>query len=88
MNILPIDTTFEQTLQIDSINVMPSNYGNAEVSVYCYFPNLKQLYVYFMSMDVYKRMDVTTFYGYLKTVYHLPIEPSDIVEAETVKCPF
>lgn len=88
MNILPIDTTFSQTLQIDSINVMPSNYGEAQVSVYCYFPNLKQLYVYFMSMDVYNRIDVSTYYGYLKTVFHLPVEASDIIEAESVKYPF
>lgn len=87
MNLQPIDTTFAETLLIDSINVMPSNYGEAEVSVYCYFPNLRQLYVYFMSMDVYNRIDVTTFYGYLKTVYHLPITEADIVEVDSENTP-
>jgi hypothetical protein len=90
MNLQTISQTFAQTLEINKVEFHPSNYGNHDVTVYCYFPYAKLLAVYGMSKDTYDRVNVQMFYGLLSVTFHLPIEPSDIIEAETenVQYPF
>jgi hypothetical protein len=79
---------FEQHLSVLSIEIHPVSYGSHEVTVYCYFHYTMQLCIYQMSRDVCEKLDVTKFYGYLSHTYHLPVEASDIIEAESVKYPF
>ena len=84
MNIQTISQTFAQTLEIDKVEFHPSSYGRHEVTVYCYFPFGKLLAVYCMSKDTYDRVNVETFYGLLSITFHLPVQPSDIIEGEAV----
>ena len=89
MNFKTISQTFAQTLEINKVEFHPSNYGSHDVTVYCYFPYGKLLAVYAMSKDTYDRVNIETFYGLINVTFHLPIEPSDIIEAENAPvCPF
>lgn len=92
MNLQAISQTFAQTLEIKKVEFHPPVYGNHDVSVFFYFPYNKLLVIYCMSMDVYKRLNAENFWGYLYTTFYLPVEASDIIEAEAEaedkKCPF
>ena len=92
MNLQAISQTFAQTLEIKQVEFYPPNYGNHDVTFYCYFPYAKLLAVYGISIDAYHRLNVKDFYGLLSVTFHLPVEASDIIEAEAEaedkKCPF
>lgn len=88
MNMQTISQTFAQTLEINKVEFHPSNYGSHDVTVYCYFPYAKLLAVYGMSKDAYDRLNVESFYGLLSVTFHLPVEASDIIEAEQVNAAF
>ena len=89
MNLQTISQTFAQTLEINKVEFHPPVYGNHDVSVYCYFHFTKLLAIYGLSHQVYEKLNVNAFYGFLSVTFHLPIEPSDIIEAEkTPVCPF
>lgn len=60
-----------------------------EITAFFYYPNIKKLSIYLLSNDTFNVLDENSEY-LIKVVHHLPIEASDIIEAEaeSVKYPF
>lgn len=80
-----------KTLEIKEIAINPFisiSTGKHDITAFFYYPNLKKMSIYLLSHETCKMLDTNKEY-FLKIVYHLPVEASDIIEAETVPvCPF
>ncbi len=69
-------------------NFVSDAYPKHEMTAYFYYPNIKKLSVYVCSAEYWNKVSLSLEYLH-KVVYHLPIEASDIIEAEkTPVCPF
>lgn len=92
MNLQDIRTKFETSVTIKELDIVNLViYGGQH---YCtefhYWPGLEALTVTLYSEQAYKNRVASKFsHMYVvKTIFHLPVDPSDIIEAEQINAPF
>lgn len=91
MNIQDILTEFDKPVTIKELKIVDLVFIGPHYCTEIYhWPNLQKITVLLYSHKMYENMIKSEFADefIVKTIFHLPVQPSDIIEAETVKCPF
>lgn len=59
-----------------------------EVTVIFHYDYINKTVIYLMPLSLYEQCKESYDGDEVKVIYHLPVMASDMIEAETVKCPF
>jgi hypothetical protein len=88
MNIYEVFTKIDK--KVDEIRIETFlEYGKHEVTVIFYYEVINRVVFFYMPIDLYEICKNSYKDDVYKIIYHLPVEPSDIIEAESVPvCPF
>lgn len=92
MNINDIAATFttkeDQLVNLEIKSFLWCGNFQHEVSVIFHYDYINKIVVYLMPLSLYEKCKDSYGDDNVKVIFHLPVEPSDIIEAETIECPF